>query len=121
MIFAKQRGIAVGVASHQRPQLDSLGRRRQCAQCGVGLEHRLVGGAERRQLVEVVHHENRVESGRFGFARLRYNRGEELFDASAVAEVGDLQSQPDGHAFTVTTGVRRGELGELSQCAVADV
>ena len=70
------------------------------AERGVGLEHRLVRGAEPGQLVEVVHHEDRVEAGGLGFLRLGDDGGEELGDAGAVGEVGDLKSEFDGHAFT---------------------
>ena len=48
------------------------------AERGVGLEHRLIRRAEAGQLVEVVHHEDRVEAGRVGLLRLRDDGGEEL-------------------------------------------
>ena len=82
------------------PELHALGRGGQCAERRVRLEHRLVRGAEPGQLIEVVHHEDRVEAGGLGFLRLRDDGGEELRDAGAVREVGDLKSEFDGHGFT---------------------
>ena len=82
------------------PELDALGRGGQRAEGGVRLEHRLVGGAEARQLIEVVHHEDGVEAGGLGFLSLGDDGGEEFGDAGAVGEVGDLESEFDGHAFT---------------------
>ena len=55
--LGQKRRIAVGVAGDQRAQLDALGGGGQPAQRRVRLEHRLVRRAQRRQLVEVVHHE----------------------------------------------------------------
>jgi hypothetical protein len=49
-------------------------------------------------LVEVVHHENRVESRRFGLASLRDDGWKELFDAGAVRKVGNLKAKSDSHA-----------------------
>ena len=98
--LGQQRRVAVGVAGDQRAQLHALGRRRQRAERGVGLQHRLVRGAEAGQLIEVVHHEDGVEAGGLGFLRLRDDGREEFGDAGAVGEVGDLESEFDGHAFT---------------------
>jgi hypothetical protein len=106
--LGEQRRIAVGVAGHQRAQLDVLGCGRQPAEGGIRLQHRLVGGSEPGQLIEVVHHEDGVEAGRIGFLRLGDDCGEQLFDARAVREVGDLKSEFDGHVVHVTT-TKRGE------------
>src|SRR5580693_615999 len=59
-------------------------------QRGVRLEHRLVWFAQRRQLVEVVHHQDRVESGGLGLLRFRRHGREEFDDRGAVGEVGNL-------------------------------
>ncbi len=106
--LGQQRGIAIGVAGDQGAQLDVLGGRRQATQGGVGLQHRLVGGAEPGQLVEVVHHEDGVEAGRISLPRLRDDGGVELGDACAVGEVGYLKSEFDGHPVHVTT-TKRGD------------
>ncbi len=82
------------------PELDALGGGGQRAEGGVGLEHRLVRSSEARQLIEVIHHEDGVEAGGLGFLSLRDDGGEEFGDAGAVGEVGDLESEFDGHAFT---------------------
>ena len=41
-----------------------------------------------------------VNAGRLGFLCLGDHGGEQLGDAGAVGEVGDLESEFDGHAFT---------------------
>jgi hypothetical protein len=48
-------------------------------------------------LIEVVQHEDGVEAGRFGLLGLRDHGGEQLGDAGAVGEVGDLKSEFDYH------------------------
>ena len=93
----EQCRVAVGVAGDERAELDALGRRRERAQGGVGLEHRLVGGAEAGQLIEVVHHEDGVVARGFGLLGLRDDGGEECLDAGAVGEVGDLESESNRH------------------------
>ncbi len=70
------------------------------AERGVRLEHRLVRSSEAGQLIEVVHHEDGVEAGGLGLLGLRDDGGEELGDTGAVGEVGDLESEFDGHDFT---------------------
>jgi hypothetical protein len=82
------------------PKLNGFCRCRQAAECRVGLQHRLVGRTEPGQLVEVVHHEHRIEAGCLGLLRLRDHSGKKLADSGAVAEVGDLKSEFYRHAFT---------------------
>ena len=96
--LASSVGIAVGVAGDQGAQLHTLGGGGQRAESGVGLEHRLVGRAEAGQLIEVIHHEDRVEAGGLGFLSLGDDGGEEFGDAGAVGEVGDLKSESNRHA-----------------------
>ena len=69
--LGEQRRVAVGIAGDQRRQLDVLGRARQRPERGVRLEHRLVWFAQRWQLVEVVHHQDRVEACGLGLLGLR--------------------------------------------------
>ena len=114
MILASMRRIAIGVAGHQRAQLYSFGRGGQRAQRGVGLQHRLVGSAQHRQLVEVVHHEDRVETGRFGLLGLGDDGGEELLHPGAVGEIGNLQTESNSHVFYRSDRLRKRNPKEIA-------
>ena len=98
--LGQQGRIAIRVAGDQGAELNALGRRGERAKGGVRLEHRLIGCAKAGQLIEVVHHEDRVEARRFGFLRLRDHRGKQLGDAGAVREIRYLKSEFYGHVFT---------------------
>ena len=71
-------GVPVGVPGDERRELDAGGRGGQRRQRRVRLEHRLVRGPDAGQLVEVVHHEHRVEPGVLGLTRLRDDSREEV-------------------------------------------
>src|SRR5262249_16647657 len=63
----------------------------------VALEHEVVGRAEHRQLVEVVHQEDRVEAGAVGRRRLRRDHVEQaLAWGVGIVEVRDLVAET-GH------------------------
>ena len=95
--LGQQGGVAVGVAGDQGAQLHVLRGGGQGAQRGIGLEHRLVGRAESGKLIEVVHHEDRVETCRLGLLCLGDDSGEEFGDAGAVREARDLETKLDRH------------------------
>lgn len=71
------------------------------AQRRVRLEHGLVWGADHGQLIEVIHHEDRVEARCLCVAHLFDNGGEEFGDTGAVGEVGNLISEPNGHSASL--------------------
>jgi hypothetical protein len=77
----------------QRSQVDPRRRRAERAQDRVRLEHRLLGTAERRQLVEVVHHPDRVEPGLLRGARELDDAAEQLGVGRVEGEVRDLQAE----------------------------
>ena len=72
------RRVAVRHAGDERAEAQPLGARRQRAEQRVGLEHLLLGLADHRQLVEVVHHEHGVEAGLLGGHGLGGDALEEL-------------------------------------------
>lgn len=76
--LCQQGRAAVGIAGHQRAQLQPLGRRGQRTKGRVGLQHRLVGRPQHGQLVEVVHHKQGVVTSRFGLTRLSDDGREKL-------------------------------------------
>ncbi len=96
--LGQHRRMAVGVARDQRTQPD---RRRLAGQGGeeaVALEHVRVRVAQVRQLVEVVHHQHRVEAGGVGLTGLRRDGVEQLGGADAgVGEVRDLVAEAGHH------------------------
>ena len=97
----EQRRVAVGVAGDERRQTDLRGVLGECREQGVALDHRVVGLTEHRQLIEVVHHEDGVETGVLGFLRLRDHGGEQLVCGDAgVGEVRDLVTE-SSHPFRV--------------------
>jgi hypothetical protein len=100
----QDRRVAVAVAGDQSPELHVLGDRRQCAECRVGLQHRLVRGAQHGQLIEVVHQEDAVEARLVGFLRLRDDSGEEFVDAGAVGDVRDLKRKSNRHSIDRSHG-----------------
>ena len=103
--FRQQRRIAIGVAGDQGAEQYVLSRRRQRAECGIGLQHRLIGGAEHGQLVEVIHHEDRIESRGLRLPGLCDDGWEQLRDRGAVGEVGDLETEANRHWPTITAGM----------------
>ncbi len=95
--LGQQAGVAIGVAGHQGRQPNGRRVLGECGEHRVALEHRLVGGSEHRQLIEVVHHEHAIEAGRLGRLGLVDNRAEQLGRGDAgIGEVGDLVAEP-GH------------------------
>ena len=93
----QQRRVPVGVAGDQGREPHRLGVLGQRRQHRVALEHRLIVGADARQLVEVVHHEHPVETGRLGRLGLSDDIAEDVGVGDAgVGEIGDLIAEP-GH------------------------
>ncbi len=100
----QQCWIAVRVAGHQRAKLHVFaGSRPERTEGGVGLQQRLVGRADHRKLIEVVHHEDGVEAALVGFLRLADDGREEFVDAGVPYEklgiwspVGCSQFDPIG-------------------------
>ena len=72
------RRVAVRDAGDERAEPHPLGAGGERAEQRVGLEHLLLGPAQQRQLVEVVHHEHGVEAGLLGGHRLGGDALEEL-------------------------------------------
>jgi hypothetical protein len=71
------RRVPVRHAGDQGAEPHRRGAGRQRAEQRVGVEHRLGGPAQRRQLEEVVHHPDRVVPRLFGGARLVDDVGKE--------------------------------------------
>ena len=59
----QQRRIAVGHTGHQRAEASRFRPGRERSEQRVRPEHLQLGGADERQLEEMVHHENGVEPG----------------------------------------------------------
>jgi hypothetical protein len=77
--FVGQQGrVAVGVSGNQGRKLHTGGGRGQRTQRRVGLQHRFIRRPQRRQLIEVVHHQHGVETGGLGFLSLGLYRGKEV-------------------------------------------
>ena len=93
--LGQQRRVAVGDPGHHGAQPDAAGARRQATEQRVGLQHGLGGAAQGGELVEVVHHPQRLEARRLGGHGLLGHGLEELVVGHAEGEVGDLES--DSH------------------------
>ena len=61
-----QRRVAVGHAADQQAEVDRRGPRGERGEHRVALEHVVLRRADRRDLVEVVHHRDRAEAGVLG-------------------------------------------------------
>ncbi len=98
--LGQQRRVAVRVTRDQGRQCD-LGRSdRQGTEQAVALEHVVLGRPEHRQLVEVVHDQDRVPARLFGGHRLVCHGVKELIVGDAViVEIGDLKSEAHGRPF----------------------
>jgi hypothetical protein len=105
--LGQQRRVPVRVAGDQRGQPHGGGVLRQGRQQRVALEHLVLGWPEHRQLVEVVHHHDRVEAAGIGLARLPRDGAEEIDRQDVgIGEVRDLIAE-FGHGNDDTSGCRR--------------
>ncbi|MQA81797.1 MAG: MFS transporter [Streptosporangiales bacterium] len=97
-------GMAVVDAGHERAELQPLGARRGPGQGRVGLEHRLLGRTEHRDLEEVVHGPQAVDAGVLSAGDdALHQRG----DARGAVTGGELAYvQADLHASPVLLGDR---------------
>jgi hypothetical protein len=96
--LGQQRGVTVGVPGDQGRQLDGRGFPRQSPEGCVALQHRVVHCADARQLVEVIHHQDRIEAGCLRLARLGDHDLEQSVDRGVrVGEVRDLVAQTNAH------------------------
>jgi hypothetical protein len=94
-VLTRRPGVAVGVAGDQRPELDPLGDAGGETEGGVPFEHRPLGGADRRDLEEVVHHPEGIEPGGVGGAG---DVGEGRADGGGAARlVEDRDLDTDAH------------------------
>ena len=82
--LGQMRRVAIGHAGHHGAQADARGPGRQRAEQRVRIEHRRARAAHRRQLVEVVHHPDRVEPGVLRRRCHRHHAVEEAPGASGV-------------------------------------
>ena len=85
--------VAVGDAGDHGAEPHPRRLRRQGTEQGVGVEHRLTRPAHRGQLVEVVHHPDRVVAGLLRRGRHGDHPVEEDTRGLVGGEVGDLQSE----------------------------
>ena len=100
--LGQDRRVAIRVAGNESGELNLLGDAGQCAEGRVALQHRFVGLADAGQLVEVVHQQERVESGGFGLAGLGDHPRKDLRRSAGIGEVGDLVAHPNRHQFDAT-------------------
>ena len=98
--------VPVGDAGHHGAQPDARGLGRRRAEEGVGVEHGLTRATHRRQLVEVVHHPDRVVAGLLGRGGQGHHPVEEGARRLVGGEVGDLQTE--AHAARTYRWERRG-------------
>ena len=83
--------VAIRVAGDECAESDGAGVLGERGEQRVALDHVVARVAEHRQLVEVVHHEHRVEPGSFGGDGLCGHHIEQLGRTDAgMGEVGDL-------------------------------
>lgn len=103
--------MTVRVAGDERAEANPGGDRRQSTEQCVGLEHEVLGITQHRQLVEVVHHEHRVETRGVGLDRLTGHGVEDGGGVTiGIGEVGDLVAEPGHGAHRTLGGVRLAEL-----------
>jgi hypothetical protein len=99
--LGEERGVPIGDAGDQRAEGDPLGAGSEGTEERVGLEHLVLGRAQQRQLIEVVHHHDGVEPAPLaGAGKLLHTREQALGRHVGIREVGDLvaESHPAHHA-----------------------
>ena len=90
----QERRVAIGHARHECAQPDFLRARREPGEHRVTLEHRLSGWSDARQLIEVIHDEDRIEAGPLGGGREHGHVVEQaVVRHTGESEIGNLQSE----------------------------